>query len=89
MADELKAMKMAAFVREMVNHLVDNEECVAIAIDSEGDTVVKLRVSSHPDDVGKVIGKQGRHARALRTLMGAAAAKLRVTCQLDINEAGS
>lgn len=54
--------------------LVDHPEDVHIdVIEGERSVILQLRV--HPDDVGKVIGKQGRIAQALRTLVKAAATK--------------
>ena len=54
--------------------LVDNPDDVHIdVIEGERSVILQLRV--HPDDVGMVIGKQGRIAQALRTLVKAAATK--------------
>ena len=47
-------------------------------------TVIELRV--HKDDLGKVIGKQGRTARALRTILNAVSTKLDKRCVLEIIE---
>lgn len=57
---------------DMVKAIVDNPDAVAVT-ESEvnGETVLELTVA--PDDMGKVIGKHGRIARALRMLMKAAA----------------
>lgn len=54
--------------------LVDHPEDVQIEM-IEGERSVILQLKVHPDDVGKVIGKQGRIAQALRTLVKAAATK--------------
>ena len=54
--------------------LVDNPDEVSVkAVEGEQVTVLELRV--HPSDLGKVIGKQGRTAKALRTILSAASAK--------------
>ena len=54
--------------------LVDDPGAVRVERIDEGDVVV-LRLQVAPDDVGKVIGRQGRVARALRTLVRAAGAR--------------
>jgi uncharacterized protein len=65
--------------------LVDRPDEVSVSqVDEADETFFELRVA--PDDLGKVIGRQGRTARALRTLMGAAGMKLRRRLVLDIVE---
>ncbi|HET9481107.1 MAG TPA: KH domain-containing protein [Candidatus Polarisedimenticolia bacterium] len=65
--------------------LVDRPDEVTVDVVQDGDTTVfELRVA--PDDLGKVIGRQGRIARALRTLLGAAGMKLRSRLDLEILE---
>jgi uncharacterized protein len=54
------------------------------AVEEGGATVLELRVAE--GDVGKVIGKQGRTARAFRTLLGAAGMKLDRRYELEILE---
>ena len=54
--------------------LVDQPDAVRVERIDEGDVVV-LRLQVAPDDVGKVIGRQGRVARALRTVVRAAGAR--------------
>jgi len=76
-------------VRALVEHiakaLVDEPEQVAVrAIDGEQVTVLELSVS--PNDLGKVIGKQGRTARSIRTIVGAAGMKLKKRYTLEILE---
>jgi len=65
--------------------LVDNPDDVEVrVIENEEGHVYELRV--HPDDMGRVIGKNGRVAKAVRTLIGSAAAKSNVRATLDIIE---
>jgi len=76
-------------VRELVEAiakaLVDNPDQVQVhAVDGEQVTVLELRV--HPTDLGKVIGRQGRTAKAMRTLLGAAGMKLHKRYTLEILE---
>jgi hypothetical protein len=65
---------MKDFVEFVVKKLVDHPEDVkVIQVDSEKTVILELSVKE--GDLGKVIGKKGRTARALRTLLTAAAAK--------------
>ncbi len=65
--------------------LVDKpDEVEVIEVEGEQTTVIELKVAK--DDLGKVIGKQGRTARAMRTILGAAAAKVRKHAVLEIIE---
>jgi uncharacterized protein len=54
----------------IARQLVDDPEAVSVETMEHGDTLV-LRLSVAPDDVGKVIGRHGRLARALRTVVRA------------------
>jgi hypothetical protein len=72
-------------VREIARALVDEPTAVEVqSVDREENTVLKLRVA--PQDVGKVIGKQGRTARSVRTILGAVSMKLHHRYTLDILE---
>ena len=65
---------MGELVRVIAQALVDNpEEVVVTEIEGAQSIIIELRVAS--DDMGKVIGKQGRIAKALRTVVKAAATK--------------
>jgi uncharacterized protein len=76
---------MKQLVREIVQALVDQPESVSIELVNDRDsTVIRLRVAHQ--DIGKVIGKQGRTARSLRTILGAASMKLHHRFSLDILE---
>jgi predicted RNA-binding protein YlqC (UPF0109 family) len=74
-------------VREIACALVDSPESVSVESILDGETtVLRLRVADA--DIGKVIGKQGRTARSLRTILGAASMKLQRRFSLDIVEEG-
>lgn len=76
---------MKALVETIAKALVDKPEEVEVTeVEGEQTTVVELKVSK--DDLGKVIGKQGRTARALRTILGAASTKIRKRSVLEIIE---
>jgi len=65
--------------------LVDQPEKVVVTqIEGEQTTVLELKVA--PEDLGKVIGKQGRTARAIRLILGAAGMKLKRRFNLEIIE---
>jgi len=72
-------------VREIARALVDAPDAVDVqSVGRDDNTVLKLRVA--PQDVGKVIGKQGRTARSVRTILGAVSMKLHHRYTLDILE---
>jgi len=65
---------MEELVKSIVLALVDNPDEVSVStIEKDGETVLELKVS--PADMGKVIGKQGRIAKAIRVVVKAAGAK--------------
>lgn len=65
---------MGELVRVIASALVDKPECVEVKeVESAQALVIELRVA--PEDMGKVIGKQGRIAKAIRTFIKAAAIK--------------
>ena len=74
-----------SLVEEIAKALVDAPDEVSVReIEGEQVTVLELKVA--PADVGKVIGKQGRTARSIRTLLGAAGMKLDRRINLEILE---
>ena len=76
---------MRELVEAIAKALVDHPEQVQVkAVDGEQVTVLELRV--HPTDLGKVIGRQGRTAKSIRTILGAAGMKLRKRLSLEILE---
>ena len=76
---------MKEMIEMIAKALVDSPEQVSVrAIEGEQSTVLELKVAQ--TDLGKVIGKQGRTARAIRTILGAAGMKLRRRFTLEILE---
>ena len=67
----------------LARQLVDEPDAVRVETADEDDAIV-LRLHVAPDDVGKVIGRQGRIARALRTVVRASAARERRRVLLEI-----
>lgn len=78
--------EIRALVSEIAQALVDDPDAVRVEAVMDQDTAV-LRLEVAPSDVGKVIGKQGRTARSLRTILGAASMKHHRRFALDIVEA--
>jgi predicted RNA-binding protein YlqC (UPF0109 family) len=76
---------MKELVEEIAKALVDHPEQVQVkAVEGEQVTVLELKVAA--DDLGKVIGRQGRTAKSIRTLPGAAGMKLKKRFTLEILE---
>ena len=76
---------MKELISFIVAKLVDEPDAVEVVEREEGDTIIiELRVAK--DDLGKVIGKQGRTAKAMRSLLSAAAGKLEKRSRLEILE---
>lgn len=78
-----------AGIRELVEDIAkalvdDSDKVVVREVQGEQITVLELRVG--PNDLGKIIGKQGRTARSIRTLLGAAGMKLNRRFTLEILE---
>jgi predicted RNA-binding protein YlqC (UPF0109 family) len=79
--------EMQTLMLEIGRALVDETDAVKVEVITALDsTVLRLHVS--PNDIGKVIGKQGRTARSLRTILSAASMKLHHRFSLDIVESG-
>ena len=79
-AEDQRERELVAF---MARGLVDHPDDVRVEILSPGpDAHFELHV--HPDDLGHVIGKQGRTARSLRLALGASAARLGLRAELEI-----
>ncbi len=76
---------MKELLEEIARALVDNPEDVQVTeVEGEQTTVLELRVKE--EDLGKVIGRQGRTARAIRTLLSAAGMKIHKRFVLEILE---
>lgn len=76
---------MKELVEAIARALVDHPEQVQVrAVEGQQVTVLELRVD--PTDLGKVIGRQGRTAKSIRTILGAAGMKLKKRLTLEILE---
>ena len=76
---------MQELVEYIAKSLVDRPEVVRVSLEEKEDVTV-LHLSVAKEDLGKIIGRQGRTARALRTLVNAASAKQERRCILEIEE---
>jgi uncharacterized protein len=78
-------MEMKELITYIAKALVDNPDAVTVSeVEGEQTAVLELKVAK--DDLGKVIGKQGRTARAMRTILSAASTKIRKRAVLEIIE---
>jgi len=78
-------MEMKELITYIAKALVDHPEAVEVSeVEREQTSVIELKVAK--DDLGKVIGKQGRTARAMRTILSAASTKVRKRSVLEIIE---
>jgi predicted RNA-binding protein YlqC (UPF0109 family) len=76
---------MKELIKYIAKALVDNPEQVEVSeVEGNRTSVLELKVAK--EDLGKVIGKQGRTARAMRTILNAASAKLKKRSVLEIIE---
>ncbi len=76
---------MKELVEMIAKSLVDNPDKVQVfQVDGTHSSIIELRVA--PEDIGKIIGKQGSHAQAIRVILGAAGMKLKKRYTLEIVE---
>ncbi len=78
-------MELKELVEYMAKALVDDPDKVEVQENTlEHTSIILLRVAK--DDLGKVIGREGKTARAMRTILSAASTKLHMRAQLEIAE---
>lgn len=76
-------MPLKELIRAIAVELVDSPDRVEVTeVPSEGGTVIELRVAK--EDIGKVIGKEGKTAQSMRAILSAASLKLGKRAHLDI-----
>jgi predicted RNA-binding protein YlqC (UPF0109 family) len=76
---------MTTLMREIIKALVDDTSAASVSA-AKVEDVVTFQVRVAPNDVGKIIGKQGRTARSLRTILSAASMKLHQRFTLEVLE---
>lgn len=86
MSDERSGSVAVDVLTYIAKSLVDNPDDVEVTSveEQDGELVLELRV--HPDDMGKVIGKRGRTAKAIRTMVKAAATREGASATVEIVE---
>ncbi len=76
---------LKGLIEEVVKAIVDKPEEVKISeVEGESTSVIELRVAK--EDIGKIIGKEGKTAKAMRTILSAASQKLKKKTHLEIIE---
>ena len=73
-------------LRSMAKALVDNDEAIEINVGADGIRTTLFSVRGDKSDLGKLIGKHGKTANAMRTILGAVASKFNRRAVLDIEE---
>lgn len=76
---------MKELIEFMARSLVDNPDAVQVEVEPDGDRII-FRLYVADDDMGKVIGKQGRIANAMRDLLKVAAARQGARARLEIGD---
>ena len=76
---------MKELIRVIAQAMVDHPEQVELS-EVKGDRISIIELKVAKADLGKIIGKQGRNARAIRTILGAASAKVKKRTVLEIIE---
>ena len=77
---------MKEFIEFIAKHLVDSPESVVVEETTTEEKKLILTLKVKQEDVGKVIGKQGKTARAMRTILSASGTKIGKRCVLEILE---
>jgi predicted RNA-binding protein YlqC (UPF0109 family) len=81
----LKEEAVKGLVESIAKALVDNPDRVQVSqLDGEQSSIIELKVA--PEDMGKIIGKQGRNVQAIRVILGAVGMKLKKRVNLEIVE---
>ena len=78
---------LVPFIRELLVKLVDHPEQVDVRVEAGHPTLYEARVA--PDDIGQVVGREGRIVKALRTLVASAAMKKGDRATFEIAEPGA
>ncbi|NMB30396.1 MAG: KH domain-containing protein [Clostridiales bacterium] len=77
---------MKELLVEIVNELVDDKDAISVTVDEPNEEdIIVYHLSVAQDDMGRVIGKQGRIAKAIRTIMRAAAGKKNQKIMVEID----
>ena len=77
---------MKVFIEDLVKRFIDNTKELKI-IQSQENGLIRIQIKTAREDVGKVIGKQGKNINAIRTIVNAIGAKERRRYSIEIDEA--
>ena len=80
-----RAPDLSAWIEAVARDLVDHSDRVSVHAVEEGDAIV-FELEVDPEELGRVIGRQGRTAQAMRTLLGVAGARHGGSYELEILE---
>ncbi|CAN5693074.1 KH domain-containing protein [soil metagenome] len=78
-----ETQELCDLIRSVTTRLVDNQDDVQITGDRQGQ-MVRIQIQVHDDDMGRIIGREGRIARAMRTILMIAASRRGLRSSLDI-----
>lgn len=78
-----ETQELCDLIESVVSRLVDHEDDVEVNGDRQGQ-MVRVQINVHDDDMGRVIGREGRIARAMRTILMIAASRRGLRSSLDI-----
>lgn len=81
----MQMQEMQALVEYMARNLVDEPNNVRVETRQRG-RIITVQLTVPPDEMGKVIGRQGRIARSMRTILTIAASRHGLRASLDIND---
>ena len=77
---------MKELIEFIARSLVENPDAVTVTEEEGGDGSILLQLAAAPEDMGRIIGKQGRTAKAMRTLLNAKATREQMRASLQILE---
>ncbi|OEU52881.1 MAG: RNA-binding protein [Desulfuromonadales bacterium C00003096] len=77
---------MKELIEFIARSLVENPEAVTVTQEEGGDGSLLIQLAAAPEDMGRIIGKQGRTAKAMRTLLNAKASREEKRASLQILE---
>ena len=77
---------MLELVEYIARELVENPDSVKVTSSDDGEGNIKIHLRVHPDDMGKVIGKQGRIAKSIRSILKAISLKQNCRINLEIED---
>ena len=81
--EDRETLELCELIESVAIRLVDNQDDVQVSGDRRGQ-MVRVQINVHDDDMGRIIGREGRIARALRTVLMIAASRRGLRSNLDI-----